>query len=139
MSYSSDPVLDAMHHQDELDSDDKRLIAAEIELMGQFAKSSEACDANALAPWAGTVIDNEARKALGLDWSAKGIPHRQQAFHEVMFESLDFPTSGPQWAEAMQLILNVAHGTDTNATVTQARDLLKRMGEAYASRNAEVD
>ena len=105
--------------------------AEEAAIAADFLKSSQSGDANALVPWAGLAIDHEKRKALGLPWSAPDMPMRQQALHEVMTNALDY-SSGPQMCEAMQLILNVAYGSDLVNAPAQARGLVERMAEAFA-------
>jgi hypothetical protein len=85
-----------------------------------FAMACRKADANALATWAPTVSDRD------------GGQHARRApdFHEVLLESLDF-THGPSMSEVMQLVLNVAHGTDLAEAREQARCLLERMGEEW--------
>lgn len=137
MSYSSNPVLDAMRHYDALYEASDAQIESEADLAGDFLKACKKVDANALAPWAGQVNDNEQRMALGLDWSAKNLPQRQQALHEVMVESLDYP-DGPTMCEAMQLLLNVAYSADLVNTPSMARGLIERMGRSFAFHNSGV-
>lgn len=105
--------------------------AEEAAIAADFIKSCRSGDANALAPWAGTVIDDVKRKALGLPWNAPNLPQRQQALHEVMTNALDY-SSGPQMCEAMQLLLNVAYGADLVNAPAQARGLVERMASAFA-------
>ena len=105
--------------------------AEEAAIAADFLKTCRAVDANALAPWAGLVIDHEQRKAMGIPWSSPDMPMRQQALHEVMTSALDY-SSGPQMCEAMQLLLNVAYGTDLVNAPAQARGLVERMAEAFA-------
>ncbi|NWF45415.1 hypothetical protein F3K02_09165 [Hydrogenophaga sp. D2P1] len=138
MSYSSNPVLDAMRHCDALYEASDAQIESEADLAGDFLKACKKVDANALAPWAGQVVDNEQRMALGLDWSAKNLPQRQQALHEVMVESLDYP-DGPTMCEAMQLLLNVAYSADLVNTPSMARGLIERMGRSFAFHNSGVE
>lgn len=138
MSYSSNPVLDAMRHCDALYEASDAKVEAEADMAGDFLKACQKVDANALAPWAVTVPDDVARKALGLDWSAKNLPQRQQALHEVMVESLDYP-DGPTMSEAMQLLLNVAYSSDLVNAPQQARGLIERMGRSFAFHNSGVE
>lgn len=138
MSYSSNPVIDAMRHYGALYEASDAKVEAEADLAGDFLKACQKVDANALAPWAGQVIDNEQRMALGLDWSAKNLPQRQQALHEVMIESLDYP-DGPTMCEAMQLLLNVAYSADLVNTPSMARGLIERMGRSFAFHNSGVE
>ena len=111
--------------------------AEEAAIAADFIKTCRAGDANALAPWAGLVIDHERRKALGIPWASPDMPMRMQALHEVMTNALDY-SSGPQMCEAMQLLPNVAHGADLANAPAHARDLLRRMGEAYGRVHSEV-
>jgi len=138
MSYSSNPVIDAMRHYDALYEASDAQVEAESDLAGDFLKACQKVDANSLAPWAGRVNDDEQRKALGLDWSAKNLPQRQQALHEVMVESLDYP-DGPTMCEAMQLLLNVAYSADLVNTPSMARGLIERMGRSFAFHNSGVE
>ncbi|HAX23082.1 MAG TPA: hypothetical protein DCY64_22700 [Hydrogenophaga sp.] len=107
------------------------------DMLAGFNRAAMACDANALAPWAPLVIDNERRQQLGMRWDEKNLPQRQQTLTEVMTEALDY-TNGPVMAEAMQLLLNVAFGADLVNAPSQARGLVERMGRCFAFHNSEV-
>lgn len=109
---------------------------AEADMAERFAHAAAQGDANALCPWAPTVLDEEARQAQGLSWSAPRLPRRAQTLAEAMAESLDYGT-GPSQTEAMHLILCAAKSTDATVA-TMAADLLRRMGAAFARFNAEV-
>jgi hypothetical protein len=65
-------------------------------------------------------------------------PLRVQRLHEVMGESLDY-SNGPSMVEAMQLILNVAYSANLVNAPAQARALLARMANAWASQNVTVE
>ena len=105
--------------------------AEEAAIAADFLKTCRAGDANALAPWAGLVIDHEKRKAMGIPWNSPDMPMRQQALHEVMTNALDY-SSGPQMCEAMQLLLNVAYGSDMVNAPAQARGMVERMAAAFS-------
>jgi hypothetical protein len=107
----------------------------EQELREGFAAACDNGDANALCSWAPKTTDWEAAKRVPIDQrTTKHLPKRVQSLHEVLSESLDYG-NGPTMCEAMQLILNVANGCD-ESTQQQARNLLTRMGEAYARANS---
>jgi len=109
----------------------ERQAAAEAEAANDFFTACTKLDIGAPAPWAPTVSDNNS----GLPYVI-GVPRprRLQALHEVMASSLDY-TNGPQMAELMQLLLDVAHG-DAAAAPEQARALLDRMARTWANYNA---
>jgi hypothetical protein len=102
---------------------------ADAESAGWFLWACTHLDASAPAPWAPTVGD------YSTPWR-EGAPQPQRipALHEVLTDSLDY-TTGPQMAELMQLLLNVAHG-DAAAAPAQARKLLDRMARTWANYNA---
>jgi hypothetical protein len=106
----------------------ERQAAADANAANDFFIACVNLDANAPASWAPTVFDNNNS---GLPY---GVTRRLQALHEVMASSLDY-TTGPQMAEVMQLLLNVAHG-DAAAAPEQARALLDRMARTWARYNA---
>lgn len=87
-------------------------------MRSNFAHACQKSDANALCDWAPLTF-----------WG-----HMRQ-LSEVMADSLDF-TDGPDVSEVMQLLLNVAHGSNLAQAPEQARELLKRMGAMYAKHNA---
>ena len=91
-------------------------------MRGHFAIACRAADANALCDWAPMIADLESKK-------------RMRTLSEVMADSLDF-TGGPDLRNVMQLILNVAHGSNLAQAPEQARQLLKDMGAAYAQNNS---
>lgn len=109
---------------------------AEADMAERFARAAAKGDANALCPWAPTVLDEEARQAKGLSWTAQHLPRRAQTLAEAMAESLDYG-QGPSQTEAMHLILCAVKSTDA-ALAAAAADLLRRMGDAFARFNAEV-
>ena len=127
---TTNPVLDADEYIESLFAKQEARKASVDAMADDFRAAAVKCDANALVPWAGTVIDHERRKALGIPWASADMPQRQQALHEVMVNALDY-SHGPQMCEAMQLILNVAYGSNLANAPAQARDLLRRMGEAF--------
>jgi len=113
---------------------DTEAASRERELARQFAKAVAKGDANALCPWAPYITDWETIKRTPVDQrTATALPKRQQTLAELMDESIDYGR-GPSLAEAMQLILNAASGSES--TQQQARDLLARMGDAFARMNA---
>lgn len=107
-------------------------------MIAGFEKAAKAGDANALAAWAPLVNDHEKRETLGLSWPDANLPQRQQALHEVMVESLDYP-DGPTMCEAMQLLLNVAYSSDLVNAPAMARGLIERMGRSFAFHNSGVE
>lgn len=134
---TTNPVTDADEYIESLFAKQEARQAAADAKADQFRESAKKADANALVDWAGMVIDHEKRKALGTSWASPDMPMRQQALHEVMVNALDY-SHGPQMCEAMQLLLNVAYGADLANAPAHARDLLRRMGEAYGRVNSEV-
>jgi hypothetical protein len=95
--------------------------ALDAQTLKIFAGACRAGDANALCEWAPTVSD----------WSAdKPHARRVPLLHEVMAEALDF-SDGPCMSELMQLVLNVAHGSDLVSAPAHARTLLERMASEW--------
>lgn len=134
MSYSTDPVADASAHYE------PRYQAAEAQAKAErladaaFMAACGGCDANAIATFAPMVRDFTAPvSSVGAH-----TPKRVQLLTEVMQEALDYPR-GPSMTEAMQLLLNVAYGTDPEAAQYQARRLIERMAETWASQNTFVE
>lgn len=92
-------------------------------MRNDFAHACQQADANALCEWAPRRID----------FSQLHKP-RMVTLTEVMADALDY-TGGPDTSEVMQLLLNVAHGSNLAQAPQQARELLKRMGAMYARNN----
>jgi len=110
-----------------------RQAEADAEAASCFWLACTKLDANAPAPWAPTLGDYSHPFREGVPQ-----PQRIPALHEVLTDSLDY-AGGPQMAEVMQLLLNVAHG-DAGKAPEQARVLLDRMARTWAKFNApEVD
>lgn len=121
------PVIDAMRHFDRIHAYEAQAEEAERGMADDFAELAMKADANAFAQFAPLVRDYSSHRT------------RVQTFAEVMAESLDY-TSGPTMTEAMQLILNAAYGNLSPEVVSaQARDMVERMGKAYARVHAEVE
>lgn len=121
------PVLDAISYFTVQDAIQTQYEEAEQSMADDFAELAMKADANAFAEFAPLVQDHGSRSK------------RVQTFAEVMVESLDY-TNGPTMTEAMQLILNAAYGNLSPEVVkAQARDLLDRMGPAFARVHAEVE
>jgi hypothetical protein len=126
---TSNPVTDANEYINSLfDKQEKKHAAADA-MASMFRESAQRADANALVQWAPMVTDWERARRRPVDPTADQ-PKRYQTLSEVMAESLDFD-HGPSETELMQLLLNVAHGSNLATAPAQARDLLRRMGEAY--------
>ena len=113
----------------------EKLDREQADMRASFMAACRNADANALAPWAPTRNDwagvgmSSMPRSLG---DAARMPKRQQTFAEVLGESLDF-TGGPDLSEVLQLLLNVAHSSDTVNAPAQARALLARMADAYVN------
>jgi hypothetical protein len=138
MSYSADPVLDADRHTDEMFRKSDEQDREEMALAGRFLAMAKQADANALCDFASTT-DWDAMKRQPIDpRTATRLPKRQQTLAEVMAESLDY-SDGPSLSEALQLLLNVAHGADLVNAPAQARALLGRMAEKWAYFNVGKD
>lgn len=106
-----------------------------IEAQNGFAQAVRRGDANALAPWAPRITDWVVVRSTPIDQrTVTSLPKRSQTLAEVMAEALDYG-DGPSMTEAMQLILNVAHGSDLVNAPAQARSLIERMGRSFAFHN----
>jgi hypothetical protein len=110
--------------------------AAEFAASREYLAACQKVDANAVATFAPMTTDwNEARGPCAM---GSPRPLRVQRLHEVMGESLDY-SNGPSMVEAMQLILNVAYSANLVNAPAQARALLARMANAWASQNVTVE
>ena len=116
----------------------EKLDREQADMRASFTAACHRADANALAPWAPMTADwsgvnlSSMPRSLG---DAARMPKRQQTFAEVLGESLDF-IGGPDLSEVLQLLLNVAHSSDTVNAPAQARALLARMADAYVNEHA---
>lgn len=127
MSYRTNPVIDADRHYAKVYDYEQQAEEAERAMADDFTELAMKADANAFAQFAPLVRDYSSHCT------------RVQTFAEVMVESLD-TGSGPTMTEAMQLILNAAYGNLSPEVVSaQARDMVERMGKAYARVHAEVE
>jgi hypothetical protein len=127
MSYSTDPVQDAARYYSALYSADEAQAMAEAQATHEFLAACKKCDANAIAGFAGLTTDWDF--PIGLHSVGTPRPKRSQPLHEVMADALDDSLR----SELMQLVLNVAHGSDLVNTPAQARALLERVAAAWAS------
>jgi hypothetical protein len=134
MSYSTNPVADASAYYEPRYTAAEAQAKAEWEADRAFTAACAAGDANAIATFAPMVRDFTAPVSP----VGAYVPKRVQLLTEVMQESLDYP-SGPSMTEAMQLLLNVAYGTDPVAVQDQAKRLIERMATTWASQNTVVD
>lgn len=133
---TSNPVLDAERFMADLFARQEAREAAAASMADQFRESAQKADANAFAMWAPLVNDWERTRRQPVGVTAD-LPKRYQTMAEVMAESLDFD-HGPSETELMQLLLNVAYGADLANAPRHARDLLRRMGEAFGRVHSEV-
>jgi hypothetical protein len=101
-------------------------------LAGEFLAACRKADANGLCDFAPMVLDSPVYPVPFLPGVI--VPSRLQTLGEIMQDSLDFGT-GPTTTELMQLVLNVAHGTDLVNAPAQARALLGRMAESFGNQN----
>jgi hypothetical protein len=94
-------------------------------MAADFLSATDKGDASAMAPWA----------PLAIKWTGTAAIKRVRTLAECMSESLDYG-KGPKMAEAMQLLLDVANGSD-ESTTAKARRLLERMAESFAYFNED--
>lgn len=128
-----DPVAHADQYFGAMHAAQHEREKAQDQMAACFIKACARADANAMADFAPMVRDWDAAKHLPVSIGAH-MPRRYQTVAEVMQESLDY-SSGPSMTEAMQLILNVAYGTDLVNAPAQARALLDRMATTFATYN----
>jgi hypothetical protein len=133
---TTDPMADAGTYYDELACQAEHMEQAEIAASIEFLKACAKGDANAIASFAPLTVDWELQQKRPFVHGAI-MPMRTQTVSECMNDSLDLG-SGPSIAELMQLVINVAFGTDSVNTPTQARDLVSRMASTWAAHNVEV-
>lgn len=136
MTYSTDPVADAAAYYEPLYAAAEAQAKAERDMADDFLAACRKCDANALAAFAPMVNDWDAATRQPRAAVAP-MPKRVQTLAEVLEESLDYG-SGPSKTELMQLLLNVAYSADLVNAPTQARALLSRMADTFATNNVGV-
>jgi len=95
-----------------------------------YGAACKKADANALCPWAPTTTDWMRAGSAPRD-AAGTLPQRQQTLAEVMHSTMDTARHAFE-AESMQLLLNVAYGSDLVNQPALARNLLERMAAHYA-------
>ena len=105
---------------------------AEALLAAEFMEACRNTDANALATWAPKVRDWQNTTISNV---RENTPKRCPTLAEAMEEALDY-NSGPAKPELMQLLLNVAYGSDLVNEPARARALLDRMAKTFAVNNA---
>jgi hypothetical protein len=138
IGYSSEPLLDAHRHLDQLALQQSRQLLAENSMIEDFIAACQRCDANALAAFAPMVPDWDAAKRKPR-LAGEPMPKRVQTLAEVIDEATDYP-SGPGKTEHTQLLLNLAFGTESRAVLAQqARQLLANAGHTFAIHNAGVE
>lgn len=129
--------IDAVAHADQVISSQERLEKSiereKRSLYRAFIEACGKCDANKHVLFAPMVTDREAPISFGKD-----KPKRTQRLHEIMSESFEYVNNGPDMSELMQLVLNVAYGSDLVNAPAQARRLLERAADAWAYFNADV-
>lgn len=130
--------IDAVAHADQLARSEERTMASiereERSLSDAFIKACEKVDANAMATFGPMVTDWDAMKRRPVAIGEKK-PVRTQLMHEILADSFDYK-NGPDMSELMQLVLNVAYGSDTVNQPAAARRLLERAADAWAYYNA---
>ena len=136
MSYSTDPVADAAAYYEPRFTAAERQAKAEAQAADDFLSACRKGDANALATFAPMVKDYETARRL--QCATADVPKRYETLTEVLQESLDY-TNGPCMTELMQLLLNVAYGSDVVNAPAQARSLLQRMADKWAWINTDVE
>ena len=137
MTYGIDPVVaDTVRHYDQKASYQERVEAAECAVISDFIEACQKVDANAMCLWAGMTTDWENAKAPVI--AGQPLPQRVKLLHEVMADSLEY-AQGPDISEVMQLVLNVAYGSDCQANLAEmARDLARRMAMVHARHSVVV-
>ena len=98
----------------------------------RFMSACQKADANAIASFAPKVIDWKAANAAPHLVGAN-MPKRMQTLAEVLQDSLG-NGSGPNATQLMQLVLNLAFGSDTHANQSRhARQLLADMADSWTN------
>jgi hypothetical protein len=122
-------ALDAIHaHHDAQQR-------AEALMIEGFMTALQKGDANALADFAPMTTDWDAARRQPRAVGAP-MPMRVQTLSEVLLESFDY-ANGPTSTELFQLVINLAFGNQCHACQQyQARALLARATDAYATHNA---
>lgn len=112
MSYSSNPVMDAREHGDQMAVLEREQEAQRSYLEDLIGDAIRKGDANALCSFA-TVTDWDAVRRQPVDQrTATALPRRAQTLAEVMFESVDgYPETITQ---LVQLLLNACKSTDVD-------------------------
>lgn len=106
-----------------------RMEVEERAAIEQFTAACAQGDANALVPWAGLTTDWDMVK--GPVSSDTQLPKRVKLLHEVMTECV-MHGEGPGMSGVMQLVLNVAYGSDNSPLQGVARHIVKHMAQVHA-------
>lgn len=132
-----DPIADAAAYYEPRFKAAEAQAKAEREADDAFMAACGRCDANALADFAPMTTDWVAARIMKCRLNDV-LPKCKQTLAEVMTEAFDY-RNGPSMAEAMQLLLNVAYGTDLEAAQDQAKRLIERMAKTWAAHNTAVE
>lgn len=133
--FSSDPVHDAARHYDAVAHESEAQGRAEELAADAFIAAARHCDANRLCAWAGLVTDWE--RTRGPILNSTTAVKRMQTMTEIVQEGLDYP-NGPDISEVVQLLLNVAYGTDLVNQPRIARELMRRIAATWAEHNTDA-
>lgn len=128
-----DPVAHADQYFGAMHAAQHEREKAQDQMAADFLRTCAKGDANALAFFAPMVIDWDAAKRQPRP-AGHPMPKRYPTLTECIGESLDY-AKGPSMTEAVQLILNVAYGSDTVNAPQQARALLSRMAQTFTAYN----
>lgn len=129
-----DAVADAAQYYGSRHAHDDAQERAEAAYVMDFIKACQKLDANAIANFAPEVADFDM-VTYPRPVNAR-IPKRLQTLAEVVVDGLE---SGPGITPAVQLILNLAFGTDCQANLARrARELLAEAANASASEHVTV-
>lgn len=126
-----DPVADAALYYGAIHAHNDAQERAEAAYVVDFIKACQKLDANAIAHFAPAVADFDL-VTYPRPVNAH-VPKRLQSLTEVVVDGLSCE-SGPGLTAAVQLILNLAFGTDCQANLARrARELLAEAANASAS------
>lgn len=112
MSYSSNPVMDAIRHMTEVEKDEAEQEAKRSDLEGLIGSAIANGDANGLCKFS-TVTDWAQGNRQPVDQqTAIRLPRRAQTLTEVLMESVNgYPEVE---TELIQLLLNACGSSDEN-------------------------
>lgn len=134
-SLQSRRMLDEIHRRED---EQQRLKDAEADLADEFAQAIAAGDPDATPKWAGTVIDYDAARKLGIPlYDNDRLPRRAYTVAECLRDSLDY-SNGPEMGDVLKVLALAIKSMD-GAVSLAARQLVDRAARKWAEHNFDSE